>query len=345
MHEFPDALVSTNVRLPAISNPTRTREIDVLITGQLAGYSIRLALECKNWKETVDVPVIDAFIGKLDDVGIPRQHGIFVTTRSFTSGARDRAATAGIRAFTLEGLSDDRLTAEIAKAFMSLVYLLPIVNTFKVVNSMPSIKDPTSIYTLYDASGADAGTIVDLVWWQWRDGAIPSLIGRHKIAIPLPDGWHMRYDGRMEVPLFIGAEIDVVGLVLVAQGTAANFRLRDTATGQIAKSRLETTFGKGEAGQPLIVVNSEAELQSLLAKKDKEIMISLGRVRLPRIRSGPFYWPLSERVRQQMDQMLRDRDEEKLKQFFAMGFDEIEGSNLESAFEPIWRVPRSPRAV
>jgi hypothetical protein len=69
MHDSPDVSVERNVRLPAIRSASRKREIDILISGSIAGYPMRIAIECKNYESVVDIPYIDAFIGKLQDVG------------------------------------------------------------------------------------------------------------------------------------------------------------------------------------------------------------------------------------------------------------------------------------
>jgi hypothetical protein len=76
MYDTPGLNVQRNVRLPTIRDPKRKREIDVLINGSLAGHPIQIAVECKNYKSIIDVSKIDAYIGKLQDVGIPSQLGI-----------------------------------------------------------------------------------------------------------------------------------------------------------------------------------------------------------------------------------------------------------------------------
>lgn len=68
-----------------------------MISGEIAGYPLRIAIECKNYAQRIGVEKIDEFKGKLEDVGIPQQCGIFVTVRGFTKNALRRAATIGIR--------------------------------------------------------------------------------------------------------------------------------------------------------------------------------------------------------------------------------------------------------
>src|SRR5258708_27238960 len=68
MHKYPDTSVKVerNVHLPSILNKkSRKREIDVLLTREIAGHTIQIAIECKNEKRPIDTPAIDTFIKKL----------------------------------------------------------------------------------------------------------------------------------------------------------------------------------------------------------------------------------------------------------------------------------------
>ena len=49
MHEVPGVRVERNVSLPSTVGSGRTREFDVLLTSQVAGYGVRFAFECKNY--------------------------------------------------------------------------------------------------------------------------------------------------------------------------------------------------------------------------------------------------------------------------------------------------------
>ena len=72
LHNLPGVTVATRVALPVIGSQSgRTREIDVLVSSEVAGYPVRIAFECKNEQEAVGTQRIDEAIGKLADVGIP----------------------------------------------------------------------------------------------------------------------------------------------------------------------------------------------------------------------------------------------------------------------------------
>jgi Restriction endonuclease len=142
LHEQPGITIETNVRLPPKhSDPSRKREIDVLITGQIAGYTVRIAFSCKNERGPIKPNLIDEFIGMLDDVGISPEYGIFVCVNGYTSGALARAKDKGIKTLVLRGLTKNRPASEIAKAFQFSIYLLPEVTQVTVNNNRITADD------------------------------------------------------------------------------------------------------------------------------------------------------------------------------------------------------------
>ena len=105
MHTWLGAKVNRYIFLPAIgSTSKRTREIDVLLTADIVSYPVRIPIECKNEKSPIGTPKIDAFVGKLADVGIANQHGIYVSTNGYTKSAIERALAAGIKPLVLSGI-------------------------------------------------------------------------------------------------------------------------------------------------------------------------------------------------------------------------------------------------
>lgn len=75
------------------------RQVDVWVVGIVGAHEIKIAIECKYREEApVGVEEVEAFIGKLDDLGVSK--GVLVTTNGFTRGAKSRAEKA--RALDLE---------------------------------------------------------------------------------------------------------------------------------------------------------------------------------------------------------------------------------------------------
>jgi hypothetical protein len=122
MHEVPGVLVEKRKKLPVLVSDMRRRrrrEIDVLITANLAGYPVRLGIGCKNEAKPLDTAAVDNFVRILTETGLPVQLGILVSAKGYTKDALDAAKVAGIRTLVFEGLSADRLEQEINAALQS----------------------------------------------------------------------------------------------------------------------------------------------------------------------------------------------------------------------------------
>jgi len=86
--KYPHSKFSKNVKLPGRLSQTQ-REIDILIEGSIAGYPFRIAIECKRWKQRLDVADVGGFLDKIKDVGIEK--GVLVSTKGYSNAAYQRA--------------------------------------------------------------------------------------------------------------------------------------------------------------------------------------------------------------------------------------------------------------
>jgi hypothetical protein len=89
----PDAQVEFDVRLPGHQSGTE-RQVDVHVTGEFAGRVLpgpaTLAVDCKCWSRTVNVPDVERFMGLLEDIGADM--GLIITTTGFSEAGKRRAA-------------------------------------------------------------------------------------------------------------------------------------------------------------------------------------------------------------------------------------------------------------
>lgn len=343
LHDETDASVEHKVRLPVLGSQKRTREIDVLISGHVAEYPLRVAIECKNYASPIGVEKIDEFKGKLEDVGIPPQCGIFVSVSGYTRDALDRAAQIGIRPLILTGLTADRLAREVARAFQSITYLLCEVARIQVTSEVDE-SEADALLLLEDELGNPCGHLADLIWAQWRDGLVPRELGEYEIALDLPQGWHWTISGTM-MPNVARATVRVIGLVITIVGEAQRFALSNALTRSVERLNVRVSFETGQQTFPVTVVHTEAELEEL---KASQAAASFTAVRLPlaRIRFGKLYWPPSDRVMailvQRTHELIRQgNDLSDLARLIS--FEEIEGTDLSAAFEPI--TPGHPAAT
>src|SRR6266498_4198109 len=194
MHKEPSVKVETNVYIPTKNKRGKSREIDVLITSQVAGLPIRIAIECKNEKEITGVGKIDAFIGKLEHVGLSPQLSVYVSTSRYTIGAIERAKEVGMKTLLLKDV-EEQINRVVNNVFQSLVYLLATIETVQLSLSKES-PEPANGPSLffYNEEGRICGSIGDLVWDLWRNGKIPDRIGTHELQLEIPKAWKQTYN-------------------------------------------------------------------------------------------------------------------------------------------------------
>ncbi len=334
MHEYPNVKVERNVRLPALHNSKRKREIDVLVSGWFSGYPIKIAIECKNHKSIIDVPYIDAFVGMLQDIGIPSQHGIYVSTVGFTDGAIERANESGIKPFVLTGLNSDRLSANIIEAIQTVIYLLPEITKLSVTCEVPRTENPFQMWFLYDDSGKMRAALPDLVWRKWVDGGFPSEIGEYDTEIEIPKDWKVFIDGEYKHITSAMANIRVTGLVITVQGKATQHALVNPTDHKINRYTTNVAFDIPSNIFPLISFSSEGDLRKYFINRPEPIKLTIGRIKLPRVRFSSLYWPLSARAVTEFAKLGMKCLGEGRKAS-ADELAKIEGSDLKTVWEPV----------
>jgi hypothetical protein len=318
MHEVPGARVEKRKKLPVLRSKTkRKREIDVLITSDVAGYKVQIALGCKNEATALKTAAVDNFVGILSDVGIPVQHGILVSANGYTRDAQDAANAHGLRTLVFEGLNADRLGQEVNAALKSVVYLL--VSQLNL-SMLPYVEeswgdDARFVTAVLDRDDEPPVTqILTCVWELWVSGAIPATIGEHLICLKPKNA---------EATWFAVGAVSVMGWMASALGLFSRSVLKDTQVGKIERVHISANFEEIKGPLTLEPVQSEAELAEALGKEHVSLLM---RVRVPRIMSDVGYWPPNAKTAQ------------KAKALFEAGkkvsFDDIEGSNLLDA----WRL-------
>lgn len=360
LHEDPEVLVQQKVKMPTRSNPKRTREIDVLVTGRLIDYPIRLAFECKNYAKKIGVAEIGKFSDSLSDVGIPVQHGIYVTAGDYTSGSRERAADLGIRLLRLEGLTKDRLAAEVHAAFQSVIFLLAEVVelNFSGITTEESVLQG-DLMQLRDANREDVGMIYDLIWAKWRDGKVPLTLGHHRVGIDLPPGWQWLINGS-PLPIRADAVVGVRAILATQPGKAERFLLRDARTSDVERGHMTTSFELDEEGRATMEpenIFSEDELKERIASFPGITQVYARRIQLPRIViEAKLYWPPSLKAALRVASMHAEMSRAGTwfpDAFEPFSLDDIEGTDLLSvwdeiapdhpaASDPSWPWPKKP---
>jgi hypothetical protein len=336
LHESSGYRVESRVRMPSKKNPKRYREIDVLATGIMLGRTMHVAFECKNYGKRIGVPKVGEFRDKLEDVGIPAQHGIMITSANgYTADALDRASELGIKLLVLDGLTDDRLTMAVHEAFQSVVYILLSITKIVITNELPTATWNQLLF-LRDPSGQVRGSVMDLVWAEWRDGRLPLDLGTYKVSLDIPLGWHW-ITGETVTPTSAVVEVATTAYVLNIPGTATHVSLRDAQSGERDRAQVSFDFSKHLPGSfRLSRASTEEELQELLRARG-DVHVTVHRIPLPRI-VHEYYWPPSERAIARLDRHYRllIRAGKHDVWNYPLSFRDIEGTDLISMWDPIW---------
>ena len=338
LHDIPGVKVERNVFLPPVhGDQTRKREIDVLLTATVADYPVRIAFSCKNESKKIEPGKIDEFIGELDDVGIPPQHGIFVCVNGYTRGALDRAKAKGIRTLVLKGLKKNRLASEVAKAFQFNVFLMPEVIRMTVTNNAETADYEGQFLIFVDDKGRVCGTLADLIVNWWKHGDAPSSLGEYHPEFEVPRGWYQIIRGKPEAVLGASATVRVKGAIITLSGKTKTHALVDPLSQKVTRGQVRVDFDvarKRKVVLPVTTVNTEEELEAF-TRRQSEVTIT-SRIKLPRIQLGATYYPWSERVFRLMIERYQKFQAGEIPDFRAFTLEEIEGTDLSAALERPW---------
>lgn len=323
LHKTEGVKVETNVFLqPKSGDLSREREIDVLLTGQVAGYPVRIAIQCKNYGTPITIGQIGEFRDLLEDVGIPPQCGIIVSVHGYQAGGIKRAKELGMKALVLEGLDESRLKAEIKDAFQFFVHLLLVVEDMHIWSE---IADGHEAFGFWGEDNNITGFFTDLIVSRWRNGEIPMKLGEYPIDLKLPQGWHQILNGKLIYPSNMTARVRVVGYLAEMKGKVEQYRLKEADTDKIEKFHLQADFDvlnnviKSSHDEPIF---TEEELKTL--KKDAIASLE-NRVRLPKIFVRNHLEPISKKAFDKLMAGTADLSKEQIIQLPQLDFEEVEG--------------------
>ncbi len=311
-----DVDVQSNVRLPAIRRVGSTsgrREIDVLVTGRVAGQRIYVPIECKHLRKKVGSPEIDAFIGKLLDVGLPTQTSIFVSTSGFTKSGIARAEKVGMRTLALSGANLDKTRELILEAIQSHVYVACHLAKLQF-ESLGELDDQGLLF--FGRDGQYKGTLADFLWQAWVSGTPPLRCGKYAYRVEIPEEWLFSLDGSPKQIRDIRVEYEVFALVREYQGQVSWHRLIDASSGALERQTVQFTFSGSRGVQVPRQFDSESELRSYLSSREVSARLSIGRLRLPKLAMHQgLLWPVPGEVVERFGDLAPDVRSAELEQF------------------------------
>ena len=314
LYEVSGHNVERNGRLPSVDRSGREREFDVLLRiepEELAGCPVYIPIECRNYGKRIGVDQIDAFVGKMWDVGIDTRLGVFVAASGYTSGAIKRAEAEGIKTLVAEGLTSDRLALEFKRVLQSLVFwVAEWKDTSCFPFSLPGEGPDGSIPVSLPPGVSWKTGSLDRIWRLWVQGDIPCEIGEHMVTV--------RYEVHQRAIWTI--EVSAHGACF--PGGIKTATLADAGTGELEKRYLGVDLHLGSGAAQLVRYADAEELEKEISRPTSHLAL-----RTPRIIGPQMYWPPSEQTASRVAKLLATNQ--------AVLFDRVEGPNILRA----WTIP------
>lgn len=104
------------------------RQIDIFIEGEIAGYEIKIVVDCKYFSKNIDVKQVESFCSMVEDVDA--HQGVLITKKGFSKAAINRAYY-GNQKIELDIINFDEI-----KEFQGFT-AVPYVSNFSVILPAP----------------------------------------------------------------------------------------------------------------------------------------------------------------------------------------------------------------
>lgn len=174
----PEATVRHNIKLDGVDSETK-RQIDVLVEQNIGQYTIRIIIDCKDYKNPVDVKGVEEFHGLVQDV---RAHkGALVCPAGFTKAALKRAKKLQIDLYRPVATGTHKWQAKVTAPV--LCDFRSSYMSFDICCSAPKpFRLPEDFHNLpvSDEKGNLLGIFLEIAQKKWDDGLLPSEPGTYE---------------------------------------------------------------------------------------------------------------------------------------------------------------------
>jgi hypothetical protein len=258
---MPGAVITHNAKLPGFESEVE-RQIDVLIEQQAGPYSIRVVVDCKDYKSPVDVKGVEEFFGLVQDV---KAHtGAMVCPAGFSQAAKKRAKKLNISLFSPIDVSGGHRWSKPVALPTLLIFKRGRLG-LKILCSEPlPLRIPTEFPlegVLYTADGEALGAPLKIASAQWDQGKLPLEVGTYENLPLFDDGRSIHIDNGYgaRVRVEITVELEVQDRRYYGNLPLAKMRgLRDEQTGGIKTN----AFTTGEL-TPRLIENEWKKLEDV----------------------------------------------------------------------------------
>lgn len=178
----PTAVVKHDDKIIGKQSGTK-RQIDISIKQSIGQYEILIVIDCKDYRDPVDLKGVEEFIGLVKDVQANK--GAIVSASGFTTSAKLRAENAGINLYRIvDTKKHDWQTfvsmptvCDFRRPRVSFRFSSTQFGPFKLPN--PQLYDYSKLM-LYDDNDQPLGEVLNLFINVWNSGSLPEQLGEHR---------------------------------------------------------------------------------------------------------------------------------------------------------------------
>jgi len=178
----PNARVTLNDSILGADSKTN-RQIDISIRENIGQYCILVVIDCKDYKEPVDVKDLEEFAGLVRDVRANKS--AIISSNGFTEAAVNVAKTHGIDLFRLvDTKSVDWRTYVAIPALLQRTYMkfsMSVAGIGHIV--LPADPEDLINLDLHRDDGTDIGDVKRILHAMWDKQEIPHVPGTRELLI------------------------------------------------------------------------------------------------------------------------------------------------------------------
>lgn len=229
----PGATVSHNVKLFGQLSET-TRQVDVLVEQNIGQYSMKIVLDCKDYKTPVDLKGVEEFDGLVQDVGAHK--GALVCPAGFTKAAKKRAKKLQIDLYSPADTDPHKWQVHLALPVLCDFRATRIAFGLSTAAPLPfRISQAVYELTVFDDNNQPLGKFIDIAAKLWDQGKLPIEPGEHNNVPICPAGVTKMDNGYGTLaPVELSVSLDVRQRLYIGHVAIEKLRgLKDEQTGLV----------------------------------------------------------------------------------------------------------------
>lgn len=175
----PNARISYDEQIVGKSNTER--QIDIVVRYNIGQFSILVVIDCKDWKNPVDIGDVGHFIDMVEDVGANK--GAIICNSGFTEGAKNRAKEKGIDLLKVVDTENPDIKLKIGFPTLCDFRYIKTFN-FRFRHFAPTpFKMPacdSRHLEIYKQDHSFNDILINLLTKAWNAGKLPQEVGKHE---------------------------------------------------------------------------------------------------------------------------------------------------------------------